>query len=77
MIVLLFIESQSAKRSNQLMDKDLANGARKLFAENLFETVRQCYCEANKDYLEKQLKIASEYLTEEQKKELLQKGISI
>jgi len=59
------------------MDKDLANGARKLFAENLFETVRQCYCEANKDYLEKQLKIASEYLTEEQKKELLQKGISI
>lgn len=59
------------------MDKDLDNGARKLFAENLFETVRQCYCEANKDYLEKQLKIASEYLTEEQKKELLQKGISI
>ena len=59
------------------MDKDLANGARKLFAENLFETVRQCYCEANKDYLERQLKIASEYLTEEQKKELLQKGISI
>ena len=59
------------------MDKDLANGARQLFAENLFETVRQCYCEANKDYLEKRLKIASEYLTEEQKKELLQKGISI
>ena len=59
------------------MDKDLANGARQLFAENLFETVKQCYCEANKDYLEKQLKIASEYLTEEQKKELLQKGISI
>lgn len=59
------------------MEKDLANGARQLFADNLFETVRQCYCEANKDYLEKQLKIASEYLTEEQKKELLQKGISI
>ena len=59
------------------MDKDLANGARQLFADNLFETVRQCYCEANKDYFEKQLKIASEYLTEEQKKELLQKGISI
>lgn len=59
------------------MDKDLANGARQLFAENLFETVKQCYCDANKDYLEKQLKIASEYLTEEQKKELLQKGISI
>lgn len=57
------------------MDKDLANGARKLFAENLFETVRQCYCEANKDYLAKQIYIASEYLTEEQKRELRNKGI--
>ena len=43
----------------------------------LTEIVRRCYCDANKDYLEKQLKIASEYLTEEQKKELLQKGIPI
>ena len=59
------------------MDKDLADGAKRLFAENLFETVRQRYCEANKDYLEKQLKIASEYLTKEQKKELLSRGISI
>lgn len=45
--------------------------------EEMFELVRNAYSEANKDYLEKQLKIASEYLTEEQKKELLQKGISI
>lgn len=45
--------------------------------ESLTEIVRRCYCEANKNYLEKQLKIASEYLTEEQKKELLQKGVSI
>lgn len=59
------------------MDKDLANGARQLFAENLFETVRQCYCEANKDYLEKQIHIASEYLTEDQKKELRSKGIIV
>lgn len=45
--------------------------------EEMIELVRNAYSEANKDYLEKQLKIASEYLTEEQKKELLQKGISI
>lgn len=57
------------------MDKDLANGARQLFADNLFETVRQGYCEANKDYLAKQIHIASEYLTEEQKEELRNKGI--
>lgn len=44
---------------------------------DLFETVRRCYCEANKDYLQKQLRIASEYLTEEQKEELRQKGIAI
>ena len=42
--------------------------------DEIEETVRKCYCDANKDYLEKQLKIASEYLTEEQKKELLQRG---
>lgn len=57
------------------MDKLLADAARKLYAENLFETVRRCYCEANKEYLQKQIRIASEYLTEEQKKELRQKGI--
>ena len=51
------------------------DGARQLFADSLFETVRQCYCEANKDYLDKQIKIASEYLTDKQKKELRQRGI--
>lgn len=42
--------------------------------DEIAEIVRKCYCDVNKDYLEKQLKIASEYLTEEQKKELLQRG---
>ena len=59
------------------MDKDLAEGARQLFADNLFEIVRQCYCEENKEYLKKQISIAAEYLTEEQKMELRQKGIEI
>lgn len=59
------------------MDALLADAARKLFADDLFETVRRCYCEANKDYLQKQIQIASEYLTEEQKEELRQKGIAI
>ena len=57
------------------MDKILADGARQLFADHLFETVRRCYCEANKDYLEKQIQIASEYLTEEQKEELRKRGV--
>ena len=60
-----------------IMDKDLIYGARQLFTDELFETVRRCYCEANKDYLDKQLKIASEYLTDKQKEELRQKGIII
>lgn len=59
------------------MDSLLADGARKLFAENLFETVKRCYCEANKDYLQKQIQIASEHLTKEQKEELRQKGFQI
>lgn len=57
------------------MDKELADGARKLFADELFELVREKYAEANKEYLQNQIKIASEYLTEEQKEELRQKGI--
>lgn len=57
------------------MDSLLADAARELYAENLFETIRRCYCEANKEYLQKQIQIASEYLTEEQKEELRQKGI--
>ena len=59
------------------MDKDLADGARQIFADELFETVRRCYCEANKDYLNRQIQIASEYMTDEQKEELRQRGIVI
>ena len=59
------------------MDTVLTDGARQLYADNLFETVKRCYNEATKDYLQKQLKIASEYLTLEQRKELAQKGIFI
>ena len=59
------------------MNKDLIDGARELFADELFETVRRCYCEANKDYLNRQIQIASEYMTDEQKEELRQRGIAI
>ena len=59
------------------MDKTLAEAARNLYAENLFETVMKCYFEANKEYLEKQIMIASEYLTKEQKNELRDKGINV
>ena len=59
------------------MNKDLIDGARELFADELFETVRRCYCEANKDYLNRQIQIASEYMTDEQKEELRQRGITI
>ena len=58
------------------MDELLAEAARKLHAENIFETVRRCYCDANKEYLRKQIEIVYEYLTEEQKQELEQCGLS-
>lgn len=59
------------------MDKLLDEVAKKLSAETIFEIVRNNYCEANKEYLEKQVQIASEYLSDEQKAELRSKGISV
>lgn len=59
------------------MGKDLIDGARRLFADELFETVRRCYSATNKDYLDNQIKIASEYMTDKQKEKLRQKGVMI
>ena len=59
------------------MDKALAETARELAAYNLYEFVRNCYSEANRDYLQKQIAIASEYLTDEQKTDLRNKGFVI
>ena len=71
------IEAGYAEVTETTMDKDLIDGAGELFADELFETVRRCYNEANRDYLDKQMKIASEYMTDEQKKELRQRGITV
>lgn len=71
------IEAGCVEVTETTMDKDLVDGARELFADELFETVRRCYNEANRDYLDKQMKIASEYMTDEQKEELRQRGIVI
>ena len=49
------------------MDKDLVDGARKLFADEIYWVVCNAYNEANHDFLQKQIDICSEYLTEEQK----------
>ncbi len=56
------------------MDKDLADASRRHCAQNLFDLVRENYRKANNDYLRKQIAIASEYLAEEQKEELRQRG---
>ena len=59
------------------MDPVLVKASRELFADELFEIVRKNYIEANKDYLQKQISIASEYLTDEQKKKLQNLGYSV
>lgn len=59
------------------MDKALPKAQENYMQKIFFETVRKCYCEANKDYLEKQIQIASEYLTDMQKEELRSKGINV
>ena len=52
------------------MDKVLEDGARQLYAENVFCSVLNNYKNANKEYLQKQTGIVSDYLTESQKTEL-------
>lgn len=59
------------------MDKALAEAARELAADNLFDLVVENYCKVNHDYLQKQITIASEYLSEEQKEQLRGKGFEI
>ena len=43
--------------------------------DELFEPVRRNYANANKEYIQEQIRIASEHLTDEQKEELRQKKI--
>ena len=38
--------------------------------DELFELVRRNYSEVNKEYIQKQIRVVSEYLTDEQKEEL-------
>lgn len=59
------------------MDKLLVEAARKLHADEIFETVRRCYAEANRDYLQKQISIASEYLSQDQKDWLREHGYEV
>ena len=42
--------------------------------DEIFELVRESYAEANKDYIQQQIQIASEHLTDEQKADLRNKG---
>ena len=57
------------------MDKDLAEAARSLIADEIYHVVRNAYNEANHDYLQKQIDICAEYLTEEQKQEIRKQGV--
>lgn len=45
--------------------------------QELFDLVRSNYIKANQDYIAEQIRIASEYLTEEQKEELRKRGFTI
>lgn len=59
------------------MDKLLVEAARKLHAEELFDIVRKNYAEANREYLQKQISIASEYLSQDQKDWLREHGYEV
>lgn len=44
---------------------------------DIFDLVRKNYATANADYIQRQIAIASAYLTDEQKSELWNKGVSV
>lgn len=55
----------------------MIDSSRKCVSDDIFELVMRNYNEANKDYLQKQIEIASENLTDQQKEDLRQKGVHI
>ena len=57
------------------MDKALADAARHLYADNLFEIAMHC-CDDDKGYLQRHIAIAAEYLTDAQKAELRHRGFA-
>ena len=59
------------------MDKDLVESARKLFAENLYESICKFHSEENHDYCQKHIDIAQEYFTPKMKKELRKMGFKL
>ena len=52
------------------MDKLLVDAARKEYADNVFDCIRENYAKENHDYLQKQLNIAWEYMTDEMHEQL-------
>ena len=59
------------------MDKDLAEAARKMFAKDLFESIRKHHSVENHEYCQKHIDIVHEYLTPKMKKELRKMGFTI
>lgn len=56
---------------NQLLTEE------ELFNRTLFDVVRRNYCEANREYLQEQIRIASEYLDDEQKERFRLMGYTV
>lgn len=57
------------------MDKALIEGARSLYADNLYYVIRTAYNRENHDYLQKQIDICAKYLTDEQKQVIRKTGV--
>ena len=57
------------------MDNVLIEGARSLYADNLYDVIRTAYNSANYDYLQRQIDICAEFLTDEQKQVIRETGV--
>lgn len=57
------------------MDNAFIEDARSLYTDTMYDVVRTAYNRSNHDYLQRQIDICSEYLTDEQKQEIRKTGV--
>lgn len=57
------------------MDNALIEGARSLYTDTLYDVIRTAYNRENHDYLQSQIDICAEYLTDEQKQTIRKDGV--
>ena len=57
------------------MNNAFIEGARSLYTDTLYDVIRTAYNRENHDYLQRQIDICAEYLTDKQKQTIRKDGV--